>query len=212
MKSFIQLFLLTLSIYCFGFAYAATPEFKAGVHYVEVEGELSKTPQATEFFSFYCPHCYRFEPFMADVAAMLPNPEAFKKMHVDGMPGRNQEIERMLSTSLAAANVLKVKDKIVPAIFKYIHEDRANFSNEKDVKNLFLLHGVSSEDYDKTVKSFKVKAMVSKMSKDTEALRRQGHTRVPTLIINNKYKPEVSSLRSEAEYKALVAYLLKKTA
>ena len=214
MKAFIQLILITLYLFFFGLApaNAASTQFEAGVHYVEVDGTQSKTPQVTEFFSFYCPACYRSEPFMAEIKTMLPEPSAFNKVHVDGMPGRNVDIEHELTKALIAAELLNVEDKVVAAIFKYIHQGRANFSTAKDVKNLFVLHGVNGKEFDRVIKSFKVKATANKMRKDTEAIRKQGHSSVPTLIINNKYKPDVKQISSMAEYKALVAFLLTKTA
>ena len=212
MKTFIQLLLLTLYLFLFGLAHASSYTFEPDVHYVEVKGQLSKQPQVTEYFSFYCPHCYRSEPFMADVKRLLAKPEAFKKVHVDSMPGRSVEIEHELTKALTVAKLLDAEEKLIPAIFKYIHVDKGTFTTAKDVKELFVLHGVDANKYDSLIKSFQVKATANKMRKDTEALRRQGVTTVPTLIINNKYKPELKQIKTMAEYKALVAFLLEKTA
>lgn len=41
---------------------ATAAQYKEGVHYTVVsEGPASAKPEITEFFSFYCPHCYNFE-------------------------------------------------------------------------------------------------------------------------------------------------------
>lgn len=194
------------------FNIAQAAQFELGEHYVEVKGIQSNTPQVTEFFSFYCPHCYKSEPFMHKVKALLPNPNQFIKNHVDGMPGRKIEIEHLLTKALITADLLNVKETIVQSIFSYIHQGKADFSELKDIKNLFLLKGVDSQEFDKTFGSFNVNMAANTMRNKTDLLRKQGFTKVPTLIINGKYKPNTESLKSMDEYLKLIAFLLTKTA
>ena len=40
----------------------AAPEFKEGVNYDVVKQTGSAQPEVLEFFSYYCPHCAKFEP------------------------------------------------------------------------------------------------------------------------------------------------------
>jgi thiol:disulfide interchange protein DsbA len=205
------LFLLISSIIAFT-AQADDSRFKLGEHYVEVKGEQTSTPQVTEFFSFYCPHCYNSESFMHKVRDLLPEPAQFTKIHVDSMPGRNTDVEHMLTKALVTAKLLNIEDKMVQSIFTYIHKNKADFSTQKDIKNLFLLNGVNSEKFDKTFGSFKVNMEANTMRKKTEAIRKQGFGSVPTLIINGKYKPNTKGLKSMDEYLEIVKYLLAKTA
>lgn len=185
-------------------------KFEEGTHYVEIEGELTKKKQVTEFFSFYCPACFRQEPFMNNLKASLPSDVTFKKNHVDGMPGRELAIEQLLTNALIAANYLKVGDKVIPAIFNTIHVDKSSFNNIDDVKRLFTSNGVDGDKFDKVFSSFGVNAQAKKMQKNTQHIRDQGFSAVPTLIVNGKYKPVTKSLKSVDEYKALVLFLLEK--
>lgn len=187
-------------------------QFEAGKHYVEINGNQTKKPLVTEYFSFYCPACYRQEPFMNEIRSWLPKPEQFTKNHVDGMPGQTKAIEQMLTKALVTAERLKVKEQITAAIFDYIHVSKAKFTSESDVKKLFTKVGVKEGDFDKTFNSFSVKMALKKMSKNTQNLRNQGISGVPTLIINGKYKPVTSSLKSMDEYKQLIKYLITLTA
>lgn len=189
-----------------------TEQFRLGEHYIEVEGTQTSTPQVTEFFSFYCPHCYNSEPFMHKVRNLLPESSQFSKNHVDAMPGRNVDIEHLLTKALITANLLNIEDKMVSSIFSYIHQSKADFSEQKDIKNLFLLNGVNSQEFDKTFGSFKVNMAANTMRKNTTKLRKQGFGAVPTLIINGKYKPNTKGLKSMDEYLELVKFLLAKTA
>lgn len=203
--------LILLLSCCFAFSNQSfAAKFNEGDHYVTVTGITTKEKEVREFFSFYCPACFKQESFMGDVAGMLPAGVSFKKNHVDGMPGRDIEIEQALTKALITAEKLGVKEKIVPAIFNYIHIKKAAFTDANDIKNLFVAHGVESKTYDKTFASFATNTQLRKMQNKTKALRTQGFGAVPTLIINGKYKPVLTNLKSMEEYKQLIQFLLNK--
>jgi len=191
---------------------ALATEFTEGDYYIEIKGQFTKHKEVREHFSFYCPHCFNQEPTMHDIKASLPADATFVKNHVDGMPGQKPEIEKALTKALITADMLKVKSKIVAAIFNYIHVNKAKFDSVKDIKNLFLLNGVDGDRFDKTFGSFAVNVQAKKMFQKTANIRKQGIGTVPTLIINGKYKPVMSKLKSMDEYKALIGFLLNKTA
>ena len=52
---------LSLLLLCLPFAVLAA-NFEVGNQYTVIDIEKSTTPQVTEYFSFYCPHCFKFEP------------------------------------------------------------------------------------------------------------------------------------------------------
>jgi len=185
-------------------------EFTKDDYYIEIKGQLSKKQEIVEYFSFFCPHCFKQEPLMKALVEKLPSDVAFKKNHVDGMPGQTVAIERALSKALITAEVLHVKDKMVAAIFKYIHINRAKFDSVKDIKNVFLINGVESKAFDKVFESFSINTRFNKMQKNTVELRKQGITTVPTLIINGKYKPVTDKIKSMDEYIDLILFLLNK--
>lgn len=57
----------------------AAPVFKEGVNYEVVKQSPSAKPEVLEFFSYFCPHCYQFEPIMTDVKKGLPQGVEFKR-------------------------------------------------------------------------------------------------------------------------------------
>ena len=190
---------------------ASAVEFTEGDHYTVIKGEFTPQKEVREHFSFFCPHCFNQEPTMNDIKSSLSSDVAFIKNHVDGMPGQKPEIEKALTKALVTAEILKVKGTIVPAIFKYIHVNRAKFDSVKDIKNLFILNGVDSDQFDKTYNSFSVNMQAKKMVKKTAALRKQGIGSVPTLIINGKFMPVLTKIKSMDVYKELIAFLVNKT-
>ena len=199
--------LLSLTLFS---AHAA--QFNPGEDYLELDTAATKEKEITEYFSFYCPACFRQEPFMKELEAAIPESATFKKNHVDSMPGRNPQIERLLTKALVTATFLKAEDKMVPAIFNYIHVDNATIDNEKDIRNLFIVNGIEPKSFDKTFSSFAVNTQAKKMEKNTAFVRSQGFTGVPTLIINGKYKPLTNNIKTMKEYQELVLFLLNKKA
>ncbi|MCJ8294745.1 MAG: thiol:disulfide interchange protein DsbA/DsbL [Colwellia sp.] len=187
-------------------------DFVKGTHYKElstpINDHLNSGQEVREFFSFYCPGCYRIEPIITALKTKIPADVTFIKNHIDGMPGRDVAIEQGLSKALLTARLLKIEDKITAAIFKYIQVNKATFSNDKDIKNIFLLQGIDGQRFDEVFNSFSVKTGVKKMNKATEVLRKQGITSVPTAIVNGKYKVETGAIESQQQYIDLVLYLL----
>ena len=203
-------FLFLISTFIFSFSTSAE-QFQEGKHYTALPNQVTATKEITEFFSFYCPACYRQEPFMNSIKASLPSGATFKKNHVDGMPGRDKATEQQLTKALITAKLLKVEEKIVPAIFNHIHVNKAGFNGEQDVKNLFLTNGIDDKAFDKTYKSFAVATQAKRMQKNTSAIRSNGFSGVPTLLINGKYVPLIKSIKSVEQYKDIVMFLLNKT-
>ncbi len=193
-------------------AFASAADFEEGRHYIElstpINDNLNSTKEVREFFSFYCPACYRHEPIIDALKAQLPDNIALIKNPIDGMPGRDIAIEQALAKALLTARLLRVEDKIIDAIFKYIYVNKATFTKEKDIKNIFLLHGIEERRFDKIFNSFSVKTGVNKMKNNTEILRNQGISSVPTIIVNGKFKVETGEIKSKQQYIDLVLYLL----
>jgi thiol:disulfide interchange protein DsbA len=204
--------LLSIFVLLFYSYTSQAAEFTEGDYYIKIDGNFTKQKEITEFFSFYCPACFKQEPFMNELKLSLPADAKFKKNHVDGMPGRDIKMEHALTKALITADILKIEEKIIPAIFKYIHMNNAKFSNEKDIKNIFLINGVESEKFEKAFTSFSVNTQSKVMQKKTKQLRKQGYSGVPTLIINGIYKPVTNKIKSMDEYKNLIIFLLNKTA
>jgi len=164
-------------------------ELKEGVHYEVISTTATATPEVKEFFSYYCPHCHNFEP-LADNLKKAAETDNFKfvKSHVDFLRAAGPDIQLMLTKALVTSELLNVP-QVSKAIFEYIHVQRGVFTKEKDIRNIFLIHNVDGEKFDKAFNSFAVKAAAGKMKKEQDSLsRRKVLTGVPTFIVNGKYK------------------------
>ncbi len=185
-------------------AFAA--DFQEGTHYTTFnQSPYSGQPTVTEFFSFYCPHCYTFEKnYVPQIKAGLAEGVKFEQNHVDFI---GREMGPEMTRALAIAQVLKVEDTIKPALFSAIHDARRNFATSNDVRQLFVDNGVSATDFDKASSSFMVNSMMKKWKK---AQQDSGIRGVPALMVNSKYVVDVGSVQSLEELLELLNYLAKK--
>ncbi|MBY5993315.1 thiol:disulfide interchange protein DsbA/DsbL [Ferrimonas balearica] len=180
--------------------------FKEGTHYTTFnQSPVNGQPTVTEFFSFYCPHCYTFEKnYVGAIKAGLADGVEFEQYHVDFI---GREMGPEMSRALAVAQLLKVQDTIKPAMFSAIHDARRTFTGRNDVRQLFVDNGVSATDFDKAAESFMVNSTMKKWKK---AQQDSGIRGVPSLMVNNKYIVDVGSVQSLEELTDLLNYLAKK--
>ncbi len=207
MKKLVSLFaLMFLPVLAFAANYTE------GEHYTKVNEEITAKPEVREFFSFYCPHCFQFEPFMAKLKTSIPEDVKFEMNHVDFLRAASPKVQQMLSKAIVVAQQMDLDKKVIGALFNYIHVQRAVFTSEKDIRNVFVLNGADGEKFDKLMKSFGVVSKAKAMKKQQDYFAKKGAlTGVPTVIVNGKYRVDVKGLdRSnfEQDYINLVNHLL----
>ena len=135
--------------------------------------------EVVELFWYGCPHCHKLEPELQDWLAKKPDDVEF--IRIPAILGPRWEL---FAKAFYTSDLLDVTDKIHPALFAAIHEDRKKIDTVDKVKAFFVDHGVSAEDFDKTFKSF---AVAIKLNNARMMTRRYGISGVPTIIINGKY-------------------------
>ncbi|MDN2664763.1 thiol:disulfide interchange protein DsbA/DsbL [Psychromonas sp. 14N.309.X.WAT.B.A12] len=193
----IGLFLLPLSV--------QAADFEEGTHYDVIKQTATDKPEVLEFFSFYCPHCFKFEPLMKNLEKELPADVAVKKSHVNFLGGAMAD---EVTKAYAAADLLDVKEEVTSIIFDQIHVQRKAINNEQDILDIFAKAGISEKEAKGALASFPVNGMAAQMKRNTETFKVRG---VPTLIVNGKYKVNTGSVKSTQEFVELVKFLTKKT-
>lgn len=183
--------------------FANAEAFQEGVNYKVVRQEATAKPQIMEFFSYFCPHCFAFEPIFDDLEADMPNVQ-FKRVHVAFLGGAmGEEMVR----AYAVAEVLQVTKKMTPVFFDAIHIQHISITSRADIRKLFVEHGVSGTEFDNAVNSFVVNGMVAEMNKATKEYHIMG---VPTIIVNGKYQVLPGSVQTVNQYVELIKYLVHK--
>lgn len=197
-----KLFALFATILVSLSAHAAT--FEEGVDYNVLDIPHSEQPVVNEFFSFYCPHCFRFDEIMQQLETHIAGKAEFTKSHVSFMGG---DMGLNMSKAYATMVSLEIEDKMIPVMFNQIQVKREAPRDVEVLKQIFVAHGVSAKDFDGTFNSFAVDSMARKYDKDFQD---SGLTGVPSVVVNNKYVATPKNLKTIDDYFELIDYLLKK--
>ena len=179
-------------------------DFTEGKHYTVISQTATAKPQVLEFFSFYCGHCFAFEPLMNALENQLPANVEIKKNHVNFL---GKEMGPMLTQAYAAAEVLKVEQEVANLIFDQIHTQKRAINGKQGILDIFEKAGITNEKANNALASFPVNGIASQMKRNTENFVIRG---VPALIINGKYQVNAGSVRDQVEFVALVTYLTQK--
>ena len=188
--------------------FAQAQDFEEGVHYEVIADEATSKPEITEFFSFYCVHCYRFEPIAKEMKSEYP--EAFKKAHVSFISPRGNVSETM-TQAFVVAQKLDKEEELSAAIFDYNFNKNNMLTSKQDIRNVFVVNGVSGDEFDKAIASFSVRAAAAKMDRRASNL---GVNATPTFIVNGKYQMLPQGFRDSdnflEDFSNLAGYLLEK--
>ncbi|MEW6983709.1 thiol:disulfide interchange protein DsbA/DsbL [Colwelliaceae bacterium 6471] len=191
---------------------ACSADYTEGKQYTKVSEDITAKPEVREYFSFYCPHCLRFQPFMESVEKQLPEGVTFEQNHVDFLRAASPQIQQLLSKGVVVAEQLGMKAKLTDAVFNYLQVQRAVITSEKDLRNIFVLNGADGDKFDKLMTSFSVNSKAKLMKKNQDYFSKKGAlTGVPTVIVNGKYRinnAELDKDNFEQDYKKLISYLL----
>ncbi|ODQ00446.1 thiol:disulfide interchange protein [Salinivibrio proteolyticus] len=182
---------------------AAKPgRFKAGEDYQILDTAATDTPTVTEFFSFYCPHCFQFEPLVQQLKQQVPDNAKVVKNHVSFMGGNMGEV---VTRAYATAVVLNVEDTMIPVIFDRIHVAQNAPKSLDDVRQMFVDNGVDGKEFDSAYNSFAANSMAKRFDQSFEKAGLRG---VPAVIVNGKYHVTPKTVETPEEYFQLINFLL----
>ncbi|CAH1525041.1 MULTISPECIES: thiol:disulfide interchange protein DsbA/DsbL [Vibrio] len=181
---------------------AHAAQFEEGKHYKVLDVDKASKPTVTEFFSFYCPHCYKFEAVIDNMKPALPKGASFEKVHVAFM---GSDMAVPMAKSYATMVSLGVEKKMVPAMFAQIHQKRQAPKDESELKQIFVDNGVDAKKFDAAYNSFAVNSMQKGFDKQ---FKQSTLTGVPGVLVNDKYIVIPNEIRTYDEYNELVNYLL----
>lgn len=184
-------------------------QYEEGTHYAILEVPVkTRNPaviEVTEYFSYGCPHCYRFEPLIQQWKEDLPADVEFNRTPAIWRVTGYELYARTYYTALA----LGVLDSVHTPLFNAIHGERRRLLDLESMTSFMAEHGVDPVEFVKTyMDSFGVKA------KYQQAIARQRIYRsggVPALIVNGKYRIEASMVgNSNVGMLQVASFLIEK--
>lgn len=136
--------------------------------------------EVIEFFWYGCPHCYSFEPVLAEWLKTLPDNVEFIRQ-----PAVFSSLWGKHAKAYFVAEALGVVDKVHADFFDAIQNKKQKLKTEDQLAQFFVAHGVSETEFRNTFNSFLIDA---KLRQAKAMAPRYGITGVPAIIINGKYK------------------------
>ncbi|GAB57604.1 thiol:disulfide interchange protein DsbA/DsbL [Rheinheimera nanhaiensis] len=180
----------------------ASDSFMQDEHYQLLATPPSPNAQVVEYFSYYCPFCYNFEPIVAELKKALPAGTPLHKVPVAFLGGN---MAATVQRAHATAGLLNIEDAFTAALFNQIHQQRKPPQNRSDITKLFASIGVEQVQLDAHFDSLPVNSLVTEYD---DAVAAANIRSVPSFVVNNKYLVNISAVSSQQQFNALVNYLL----
>jgi thiol:disulfide interchange protein DsbA len=175
-----------------------------------VDYEILEAPQPTwgrgkievvEVFGYTCPHCAHFQPEVNAWHKALPADVRFEYV-----PAAFGGAWDALAKAFYSAEALGVRERTHDAVFDAIHNKNAlKGITDEDVADLYASLGVDRARFLAQMTSFGTNA---KIAKARQFATRTGVTGTPTMIVNGKYRVNVTQDRGFKGMLAAVDYLV----
>ncbi len=175
-----------LCIASFGFVAltaAAAPNAPVeGVEYTRLSQaqptEAGKKVEVLEFFWYNCPHCFAFEPHLADWAKKNADKIVLKRVPV----GFRESFvpQQKLYYTLEAMGRLDLHR----VIFDAIHQQRMKINRDEEIMAFMAKQDIDQKKFAETFNSFTVQSKVSRVRQLQDIYRIEG---VPTIAIDGQY-------------------------
>jgi thiol:disulfide interchange protein DsbA len=164
-------------------------DIQAGKQYVELTSPVPVAQpgkiEVVELFWYGCPHCYQFEPTIKPWAEKLPQDVHF--VRIPAMFGGLWNIHGQMFLTLEA---MGAEAKVHDAVFAAIHREGKKLATPEEQAEFLAAQGVDKNTYLSTFNSFAVKGQMEKAKKLAMAYQITG---VPVLVVNGKYRFDLSS-------------------
>jgi thiol:disulfide interchange protein DsbA len=162
-------------------AFAADPQ--AGSQYlvlpVPQPTDTGKKVEVVEFFAYYCPHCYAFEPALEAWVKKQGDNIVFKRVHVPR--GASVLPQQRLFYTLDAMGLL---NQYHQKVFDAMHQQHLNLSSDEQVFDWAASSGIDRAKFIDTYRSFGIQAKLRRASAMMDAY---GVDRWPLVVIDGRF-------------------------
>ena len=144
--------------------------------------------EVIEFFWYGCPHCYAFEPYLANWLKNKPADVEFRRV-----PAVLNKSWIPHARAYYAAEKLGVLQKIHTPLFDALHKERRRIYSESELRDFFIQYGVDGTTFDTVYGSNEVDTRIKQAFLLAQNYKVTG---VPTIIVNGKYMVNGTLARS----------------
>jgi thiol:disulfide interchange protein DsbA len=132
-----------------------------------------------EFFAYYCPHCYAFEPLLHAWVKKQGDNIVFKRVHVPG--GASVLPQQRLFYTLDAMGLL---DQYHQKVFDAIHQQHVRLSSDEQVFDWVAQNGIDRARFTDTYRSFGIQARLRRAAAMMDAYYVD---RWPLVVIDGRF-------------------------
>ena len=136
--------------------------------------------EVVEFFWYGCPHCFDFEPVLADWVKKLPADVVVRRSPAI-FPNNKWTPGARIYYTLEAMNLL---DKFHSEVFNAIHKERLRLEDEKVLFEWVAKKGIDTRQFTEAWSSFGVQSQLQQARRTTLAA---GVTGVPSVMVHGRY-------------------------
>ena len=151
-------------------AHASPAEPKNGVEYLTLPTpqptSAGKKVEVTEFFAYYCPHCYALEPELSAWVKKQGDNIVFKRIHVQR--DENVAPQQCLFFTLEA---LGIDEQYNTKVFKEMHVEHNRLNRDEAVFDFVEKQGIERKKFIDAYRSFGVAAKVRRANAMMEAYK-----------------------------------------
>lgn len=156
--------------------------------------------EVIDFFYYACGHCKSLNKPFLDWAAKQPEDVVVRRMPVSfGRPALGN-LSKMFYSLQATGDLARLDEQI----FKALHDERVNLSNESLMVEWLAKKGVNTQKFSELFKSFGVQSNMRRADQLSLAYRIEG---VPAIVVDGKYLLDPNSPEKLIE---LTEQLIKK--
>ncbi len=194
----------TLCIVLLVFGFIAHSVAEEQTYEVLSQAQPTQNPdkiEVIEFFWYGCPHCYSFEPILAEWLKNKPENVEFIRQ-----PAVFNRLWELHAKAYFTAEALGVLDKVHADFFDTIQNKHQKLADKDKLAEFFAAHGVDKTAFEEAYDSFLVDA---KLRQARAMAPRYGVTGVPTVIVNGKYKVTARLAKSQQNMIKVINDLIK---
>ena len=188
---------------------AATParEWQLGSDYYLIDPRVPTSTgdkvEVAEVFSYACPHCAHFQPTMDELKAKLP-----ANAQIVLIPAVFNPQWEPFARAFYTARALGLLDKTHVALFEALHTEHQPLYSIDSLANFYGKYGADPKSFLATANSFVID---SQIANGNRLVTSYGVGSTPTLVINGKYRVEMSAEKNIGPKEALdIALMLVK--
>lgn len=180
-------------------------QFKEGMNYTRLvpaqpTGVAPGKVEVVEVFWYGCGHCFALEPAIESWKGK-DKPAYAEFVRV---PAMWNDATRMHARVFFTAELLGKLEQLHTPIFREINVKGNQLNTVEKITAFFKEHGVSTDEFQKAFSSF---AVENKLQRADFLNRRYRIESVPTVIVNGKYKTDVTMAGGEPQLFGLIGEL-----